>query len=111
MGAPEAEPDVSVAISDLAQARMDSLMGPASSDSSPTMEMGADGVISFGVDRGGFAWPLDANGETTASPAVSDNSVPWQAAEKAVNGVYVDDAQASESAYIALGKSTVNASE
>ena len=112
MGAPDVEPDVAVAISDMAQARIDHLMGPKSSDSSSTMQLSGDsGGISFGVDRGGFAWPLDSNSETTANPGTSQSMAGWEAAERSVNGVYVDEAQASESAYIALGKSTVNASE
>lgn len=112
MGAPTVEPDVSVAISDMAQARMDNLMGPESADSNATIQMSGDaGGFSFGVDRGGFAWPLDSNSETTANPSASQSMAGWEAAEQSVNGVYVDEGQASESAYIALGKSTVNASE
>ena len=111
-GAPEAEPDVELAISDLAQARMESLESPASADGRETMKMSTkNGGIDFGVDSGGFEWPLDAQANATVSQPQSETMNAWEAAKQVVNGVYVDDAQASESAYIALGKSTVNASE
>ena len=111
IGAPAAEPDVSVAISELAQARMNQLDRPASADSTATMQYTDNGGVDFGVDRGGFEWPLNTQQKTTAAQGPSESMDVWKAANESVNGVHVDDAQASESAYIALGKSTVNANE
>jgi len=111
-GAPAVEPDVELAISDLAQARMAVLERPASADGSETMQMStSNGGIDFGVESGGFEWPLNAQAIATVSQPQSETMNGWEAAKQVVNGVYVDDAQASESAYIALGKSKVNAGE
>ena len=111
-GSPEVKADVSVAISDLAQARYDSLMQPASAATSSTMQSSADnGGIDFGVDRGGFEWPLDTGMEGTAAQGPTDSVKDWQASKDVVNGVYSANVDASESAYIALGKSTVNAAD
>lgn len=109
VGAPAAEPDVSVAISELAQARLSQLEQPSSADSNATMQYTDNGGVDFGVDRGGFEWPLNTQQETTATPGPSESMDLWKTSNEVVNGVHFDDAQASESAYIALGKSTVNA--
>ena len=69
-----------------------------------------NGGVNFGVDRGGFAWPLDAASSSTADGADFESMDGWEASANTVNGVLVDG-ESSESAYIALGKSTVNASK
>ena len=111
VGVSAAEPDVSVAISELAQARLSQLDRPSSTDSKATLQYTDNGGVDFGVDRGGFEWPLNTQQKTTAAQGPSESMDLWKASNEAVNGVHIDDAQASESAYIALGKSTVNANE
>jgi hypothetical protein len=104
-------PDVAVAISNLAQARMDTMHSPQSNESMQTMQSNAsNGGIDFGVDKGGFAWPLNV-GDTGTNEGSVDSMDAWTASKQAVNGIILDEAQASESAYIALGKSSVNAAE
>lgn len=111
-GVEEVEPDVAVAISDMAQARMEGMMAPAESNSTTTLQMDeTSGSFNFGVEMGGFAWPLDSGAPSTSEGADVDSVDAWKASENTVNGVLVGDAEAGESAYIALGKSTVNASE
>lgn len=110
-GVEEVEPDVAVEISDMAQARMVGMMSPAQSGSESSMQADqGNGGVNFGVDRGGFAWPLDAASSSTADGADFESMDGWEASANTVNGVLVDG-ESSESAYIALGKSTVNASK
>ena len=112
VGVGSMRPDVAVAISSLAQARMETMHSPQSNNSMQTMQPNAsNGGIDFGVDKGGFAWPLDV-GDANTSEGVDIGSMDgWTASKQAVNGIIPDEAQASESAYIALGKSSVNAAE
>lgn len=112
MGTESMRPDVAVAISSLAQARMESMQSPQSNDSMQSMQSNAsNGGIDFGVDKGGFVWPLALGDTSTTEGAEFDSMDAWTASKQAVNGIILDEAQASESAYIALGKSTVNATE
>ena len=111
IGAPKAKPDVAVAISDLAQARFDTLMQPAVSDSATGGQVSDNGGFEYGVDRGGFDWPLDAESKSTASAGPSESMEAWQTSKNVVNGVYNSDVDASQSAYIALGKTSVNAAD
>ena len=111
VGAVNMTPDVDVAISELTQARMETMMSPQSGESSEAMRSNAsNGGIDFGVDKGGFAWPLDTAKTNTSDGADLDSVDAWQVAKQAVNGMVVDETHASESAYIALGKSTVSSS-
>jgi hypothetical protein len=112
MGTESMRPDVTVAISDLAQARMDTMHSPQSNDSMQTMQSNtSNGGIEFGVDKGGFAWPLAVDDTSPTEGAGVDSMDAWTASKQAVNGIILDEDQASESAYIALGKSSVNAAE
>jgi|TARA_B110000495_G_C22660237_1_gene390862 hypothetical protein len=105
----EVKPDVSVAISEMAQARMKSMASPSDASNSATQSINTDnGGMDFGVEKGGFDWPLNAGSETTAQAAKFDSEDAWTAKGEAVNGL-ADDV-ANEAAYIALGKSTVSAS-
>lgn len=109
VGVSEVSPDVSVAISQMAQARLDSMAAPSDASQSATLSMNSEsGGMEFGVEKGGFDWPLNAGSETTAQAAKFDSEDAWVAKGEAVNGVPED--AANESAYIALGKSTVSAS-
>lgn len=107
-GAPEVQPNVSVAISDAAAARMESMMAPAEHRNGTMETAGANGGVEFGVDMGGFDWPLNADAESTVANEVTSGDDGWvQSSETTAE---VGTAASSESAYLALGKSTVNAS-
>ncbi len=106
-GAPAVEPDVAVAISEMAQARMDSMMAaPAEAQKGNAAYNGTTGGMDFGVDKGGFDWPLDAKQSSTASVAEFESQGGWEAAGQSVNGVLLDEASAAE--YIALGKTSIS---
>jgi hypothetical protein len=106
----EVKPDVSVAISQMAQARMESMAAPSDASESETLSVNSkSGGMEFGVEKGGFDWPLNAGSETTAQAAKFDSEDAWVAKGEAVNGILND--AGNESAYIALGKSTVSASK
>jgi hypothetical protein len=112
MGATGATPDVSLAISQLANARLDSMMAPESAQADESMQMNAsNGGVDFGVEMASFSWPLDASEASTADGADVDSVDAWSSAEKAGNGETANGAKSSESAYIALGKSTVSATK
>ena len=105
----EVKPDVSVAISEMAQARLESMAAPSDANASAAMSMNSgNGGVDFGVDKGGFDWPLDANQSTRSDAAKFDTESNWEARGEVVNGVLLDEA--NEAAYFALGKSTVSAS-
>jgi len=105
----EVKPDVSVAISEMAQARMESMAAPSDASKSATMSMNSgNGGVDFGVDKGGFDWPLNTESETTAQAAQFETENAWEPQGEVVNGLL--QADASEAAYFALGKSNVSAS-
>jgi hypothetical protein len=99
------KPDVSVAISEMAQARMESMAAPSEALDRSTVAMDSR---HGGVDKGGFDWPLNSRNDTTAQVAKFDGESTWEAQGEVVNGVL--QSESNESAYIALGKSTVSAS-
>ena len=91
----------------MAQARMDSMMAaPAEAEKGQAVYNGSTGAMDFGEDKGGFDWPLDAQGSTTASEAGFESQGGWEAAGQSVNGVLLDEASAAE--YIALGKTSIS---
>ena len=105
----DVKPDVSVAISEMAQARLESMASPSDASESATMAMNSNnGGVDFGVDKGGFDWPLNSENENTAQAAKFEGESTWDAKGEVVNGVL--QAESNEAAYIALGKSTVSAS-
>lgn len=87
---------------------MESMMAPAEHRSGTMDTSGANGGIEFGVDMGGFDWPLNAGAESTVSNETTSGDDGWVQSSEAT----AEDgtAASSESAYLALGKSTVNAS-
>jgi len=110
VGAPAITPDVSVAISNLAKSRMKAMMAPPSEAQMGTANWNEEtGSMDFGVDKGGFSWPLDAGQEATVTASKFESQSMWTASSEAVNGVVVDDA--NESAYIALGKTAISDSQ
>lgn len=107
-GAPEAQPDVAVAISDAASARLDAMMTPAEHSNGTMQVSDSGGGINFGVEMGGFDWPLNAQADSTvANQSMEENG--WRASSEATAQTGV--AESGESAYLALGKSSVNAAE
>lgn len=105
----EVKPDVSVAISEMAQARMESMAAPAdASQRAGLSENTSNGSLEFGVDKGGFDWPLNAEDGNTAEASKFESQNGWEAQGKVTNGILESDA--NEADYIALGKSTVAAS-
>lgn len=109
VGTPEAQPDVSVVISDAAAARLEAMMAPAEHSSDTIKVDGGSGMMNFGVEMGGFDWPLNAGAESTIENEDVSGDKGWtQSSEPtSVTGV----AASSESAYLALGKSTVSSAE
>jgi len=108
-GAPDVQPDVSVAISELAAARLETMMAPAEHGSDTMNTSGSNGGIDFGVEMGGFAWPLNTTAESTVENEQVSGDDGWKQSSEATSQTGV--ASSSESAYLALGKSTVSASE
>jgi hypothetical protein len=107
IGAPEAQPDVEVAISNAANARMEAMMAPAEHGSDTITINERNGGVDFGVEMGGFAWPLNSEQESTVANDEVSGEDGWEASREA--GAGPDVAESSESAYLALGKTTVNA--
>lgn len=106
-GAPSAAPDVEVAISQVAQARLDAMQAPAAepSQGDPSWDA-ASGSMDFGVEKGGFDWPLNANQSSTASGTGFESQEGWSAAGDVVNGVLLDDANAANE--IAMGDTSIS---
>jgi len=103
------KPDVLVAITEMAQARMESMAAPSDASEKATMVFNPrNGGVDYGVEKGGFDWPLNAENENTAQAAKFEGESTWDAKGEVVNGVL--QAESNEAAYIALGKSTVSAS-
>lgn len=106
----EVKPDVSVAISEMAQARMESMAAPADASKAASMsENSSNGSLEFGVEKGGFDWPLNAGDATTAEASKFESENGWKAQGEVTNGILQSDT--NEADYIALGKSTVSASK
>jgi|GEM_PF-6548088 len=108
-GAPEVAPGVAVEISEAAKARLDSMMAPSELSSDTFNASAENGGVEFGVEMGGFDWPLNAGADSTVSTQSESGDDGWlQSSESdSLTGI----AESSESAYLALGKSTVNAAE
>lgn len=105
-GAPAVEPDVAVAISDRAQARMEAMMAPAEAGSEAVKWDAKSGKMEFGVDTGGFDWPLDVREETTQENAAFATQDGQSANSKVVNGVSLDAANAANR--IAMGDTSIS---
>ena len=106
-GVPAVEPDVEVAISEVAQARLDAMQAPtAEASKGDSAWNSANGSMDFGVGDGGFDWPLNANQSSTASGAEFQSEEGWSAGCEVVNGVLVDEANASNQ--IAMGQVAVS---
>ena len=58
---------------------------------------------------GGFAWPLNTTADSTVENEQVSGDDGWEQSSEATSQTGV--ASSSESAYLALGKSTVSASE
>ena len=106
-GAPSVEPDVDVAISEAAQARFDAMQAPAAEASRGDASWDASsGSMDFGVDKGGFDWPLNATQTGTATGTEFQSDEGWSAGGEVVNGVLVDEANAANQ--IAMGQTAIS---
>ena len=83
------------------------MMAPAEHGSDTININERTGGVDFGVEMGGFAWPLNSEQESTVANDEVSGEDGWEASRQA--GAGPDVAESSESAYLALGKTTVNA--
>ena len=104
-GAPSVEPDVEVALSELAQARLAAMQSNEPSSDDQAAWDSNKGSMSFGVGKGGFEWSLDVQKASTNQGASFQTQDSWANADKVVNGVLVDDANAANR--IALGDASL----
>ena len=107
-GAPPVEPDVEVALSELAQARLAAMQSNAPSSDDQAAWDASNGSMSFGVDKGGFEWSLDVQEASTNQGASFQSQDSWANDDNVVNGVLVDDANAANR--IALGDASLKPS-
>ena len=104
-GAPVVKPDVEVALSELAEARLQAMQSNAPDASQEASWDASSGSLNHGVDKGGFDWSLDVTEGSTNEGMAFKGDEAWANTDQVVNGVLVDEANAANR--VALGDTSL----